>query len=334
MDDLTHMVEEIRNGNRRALSKAITLVESSHVESRLKADLLVDKLSTHKIRQSLRIGMTGAPGVGKSTLINALGTELVSQKHRIAVLAVDPSSSRRGGSILGDKTRMETLSREPLAYIRPSPSNNVLGGVAKFTREVIFLCEQAGFDAVLVETTGVGQSEITVAELTDIFVLLVAPAGGDELQGIKRGIMELADFVVITKSDGELLPIAERTCAEYLNAMRLFARRHSDPDNNPMALTVSAHSADQINQLWKFMVELADWRKLKGIWNQNRIQQDINWVREHLHNRIVEAVESKINLSASLHILEQDILTSGTVFSLNVRNQLQSVVESIFESPR
>lgn len=329
MNDWNQMADEIRAGNRRILARAITLVESSHLARRKEADLVIEALAAKSIRQALRIGFTGAPGVGKSTLINTLGGELANQQQRIAVVAIDPSSARSGGSILGDKTRMETLAREPLAFIRPSPSNNILGGVAQNTREVIFLCEQAGFNAIFVETTGVGQSEITVAALIDIFVLLVAPAGGDELQGVKRGIMELADLVVVTKADGELTPVAERTCAEYKNALRLFARRCTEPEEYPLAMTISVNDSQQVNELWQSIIHLANWRQSMGIWHQTRQQQELDWMHSHLKDKIIHVVEELDDVVTATRQLEQSILSSGTIFSPQARNELKSVVDTI-----
>ena len=329
MRDWILEADKIRSGSRRALSRAITLAESSHPERRSEADSLIDALSARKIRQALRIGLTGAPGAGKSTLINSLGTELTQQGKRIAVLAVDPSSERTGGSILGDKTRMETLAREMQAFIRPSPSSNVLGGVAKHTREVIFLCEQAGFDFVFVETTGVGQSETMVGGLTDIFILLVAPAGGDELQGVKRGIMELADLVAVTKADGSLQPTAESTCAEYRSALRLFARRTKDPDGFPKAMTVSVQSREALRGLWQSVRELEDWRKSTGIWEKIRVQQEAAWAKSYLRERIVSEIESRTDMAAADRMLEEAIVSSGTAFSPLARRELRSAAESL-----
>ena len=210
--DVSEIAEKVAAGDRRALARAITLVESARADHRRQALDLADRLRGTG-RQALRIGLSGTPGVGKSTFIESFGLMLVGQGLRVAVLAVDPSSARSGGSILGDKTRMERLSREPLAFIRPSPSQTHLGGVARRTREAVALCEAAGFDVVLIETVGVGQSETVVAELSDLFILLLAPAGGDELQGVKRGIMEMADIILVNKADGDLKSAAMRTCA-------------------------------------------------------------------------------------------------------------------------
>jgi len=211
---------DILAGNRRALARAITLAESSRPDHRARAETLLAELlpATGK---AIRVGLSGPPGVGKSTFIESFGGYLTGKGRKVAVLAVDPSSARSGGSILGDKTRMETLARDPNAFIRPTPSGGTLGGVARRTRDAMLLCEAAGFDVVLIETVGVGQSEVAVADLTDMFLLLVGPGGGDELQGIKRGIMELADLVVVTKADGDLLPAARLAAADYGGALHL-----------------------------------------------------------------------------------------------------------------
>ena len=206
-------------GDRRALARAITLVESTRADHRAAAEALLTQVLPHS-GQAVRLGITGVPGGGKSTFIEAFGLFLISQGHRVAVLAVDPTSRRSKGSILGDKTRMEELSRAPEAFIRPSPAGRTLGGVARRTREAMLVCEAAGFDVVIVETVGVGQSETAVADMVDMFLLLLQPGSGDELQGFKRGIMELADLVVVNKADGELAPAAERAAAEYRGALQ------------------------------------------------------------------------------------------------------------------
>lgn len=212
------------NGDRRALARAITLVESSNPSHRADARTLLARL-TPKSGNAIRIGISGVPGAGKSSFIEAFGDHIVNQGHRLAVLSVDPSSGRTGGSVLGDKTRMTGLATNPAAFIRPSPAAGTLGGVARRTRESIVLCEAAGYDVVLVETVGVGQSEFAVADMTDMFLLLMLPGGGDELQGMKRGIMELADLVLVNKADGELKAPATRAAAEYANALRLLKPR-------------------------------------------------------------------------------------------------------------
>jgi LAO/AO transport system kinase len=241
------LAEAVRSGDRRALAQAITLVESTRSDHRAEARALLDELlpATGGAR---RIGVSGAPGAGKSTLIEALGLLAVGEGHQVAVLAVDPSSSRSGGSILGDKTRMADLGRHPEAYIRPSPTGGTLGGVARNTREAVLLCEAAGFDVVLVETVGVGQSEVAVSDLVDLFVLVASPTGGDELQGIKRGIMELADLIVVNKADGELVGPAQRACADLRNAVHLL--RPKRPGWDVEVRTGSATTGDGMAELW------------------------------------------------------------------------------------
>ena len=202
--------------------------------------------------------------MGKSTFIEAFGCLLTGKELRVAVLAVDPSSTRSGGSILGDKTRMERLSRDRNAFIRPSPSQSQLGGVARRTREAIELCEAAGFDVILIETVGVGQSETMVAEMSDLFVLLLAPAGGDELQGVKRGIMEMADLILVNKADGDLKPAATRTCGDYMGALKLLRKRPQDPSGFPKAMMVSALEQAGLETAWEEMQHLVDWRRENG----------------------------------------------------------------------
>jgi LAO/AO transport system kinase len=228
---------------------------------------------------------------------------LTGQGLRVAVLAVDPSSARSGGSILGDKTRMEQLSRDPNAFIRPSPSQTTLGGVARRTREVVALCEAAGYDLVLIETVGVGQSETMVAEMSDIFVLLMAPAGGDELQGVKRGIMEIADLILVNKADGDLKATATRTCADYAGALRLLRRRSHDPEGFPCAMTVSAVTGDGLPAAWEAMRTLAHWRREDGHWAANRRAQAARAfsaeVREGLIARLTAAPETQAAIDAA-----------------------------------
>ena len=272
-------VEALSRGNRTALARAITLVESSRVEDRPAARALLADLPE---RTALRIGLSGTPGVGKSTFIEAFGLMLVEAGHRVAVLAVDPSSARSGGSILGDKTRMERLSRHPAAFIRPSPSQSTLGGVARRTREAIRLCEAAGHDIVLVETVGVGQSETMVADMTDLFVLLLAPGGGDELQGVKRGIMEIADLILVNKADGDLRATAIRTVADYAGALRLLRKRPTDPPDWPKAMAVSALDRDGLDAAWAGMQTLADWRRDSGIFAATRRAQAQTWLDREL----------------------------------------------------
>ncbi len=272
-------------GDRRALARAITLVESARADHRAQALDLLGRLG--HARQALRIGLSGTPGVGKSTFIEAFGLMLTAQGMRVAVLAVDPSSARTGGSILGDKTRMERLSRDPLAFIRPSPARSELGGVARRTREAVALCEAAGFDVVLIETVGVGQSETVVAQLCDVFVLLMAPAGGDELQGVKRGIMEMADLLLVNKADGDLKPAAQRTCADYVGALRLLRHRPQDPPGFPLAMTISAHTGAGLTDTWDKVQALVQARKAAGHWNRTRSEQARHWFTQEVRQGLL-----------------------------------------------
>jgi LAO/AO transport system kinase len=274
----------VAEGDRRALARAITLVESTRPDHRAAARALLAALPQ---RPALRVGLTGTPGVGKSSFIEALGMMLTGEGHRLAVLAVDPSSGRSGGSILGDKTRMSELAREPLAYIRPSPSQTALGGVTRRTREAIRVVEAWGADVVLVETVGVGQSETMVAEMTDIFVLLIAPAGGDELQGVKRGIMEMADLLLVNKADGPLEAQARRTCADYAGALRLIRPRPGDPAGWPRAATVSAATGDGLAWAWAAIGELADARRAAGTWDARRRTQAEAWFAHALETGLL-----------------------------------------------
>lgn len=261
-------------GDRRALARAITLIESTRPDHRAQAVALLAALPP---RQALRIGLSGTPGVGKSTFIETFGLMLTGLGLTVAVLAVDPSSARSGGSILGDKTRMDRLARDPRAFIRPSPSRAELGGVARRTRETVRLAEGAGFDVVIVETVGVGQSETLVAGMADLFVLLLAPAGGDELQGVKRGIMEMADLIVVNKADGDLRPAALRTVSDYAGALRLMRKRPQDPPGFPKAMPVSAVEGGGLDAVWAEMTALRDWRAAHGFLDASRAEQARDW---------------------------------------------------------
>lgn len=280
------LAEKLLAGDRRALARAITLVESIRADHRADAGRLLDRVGQSG-RQALRIGLSGTPGVGKSSFIEAFGMFLTGKGLKVAVLAVDPSSARSGGSILGDKTRMERLSRDPLAFIRPSPSQAHLGGVARRTREAIALCEASGFDIVLIETVGVGQSETLVAEMVDLFVLLLAPAGGDELQGVKRGIMEMADLILVNKADGELLPAAIRTCADYAGALRLLRKRSQDPEGFPKAMTVSAIEGRGLTDAWSEIETLIRWRRENGVFATRRAEQSRHWFEEEVRQGLL-----------------------------------------------
>src|SRR5215470_12243740 len=241
------LAESVIAGDRRALARAITLIESTRADHRAEAAALLDKLLP-AAGKSIRLGISGAPGVGKSTFIEAFGLYVIGQGHRVAVLAVDPSSKIGGGSILGDKTRMAELARHDDAFVRPSPAGETLGGVARRTRDAIVAVEAAGFDVVVVETVGVGQSETAVADMVDMFLLILQPGGGDDLQGMKRGIVELADLILVNKADGDLAALAGRTAADYQNAIRLL--RAPTPGWTPMVRQCSALTGSGIAEVW------------------------------------------------------------------------------------
>ena len=260
------LAQQIIEGDRRALAKAITLVESTRADHGEQAVQLLAELMPHT-GKSIRIGVSGAPGVGKSTFIESLGNYLTGQGHQVAVLAVDPTSAVSGGSILGDKTRMEALSVNPKAFVRPSPAGTTLGGVTRRTRESLLLCEAAGYDVIIVETVGVGQSETAVSDMTDMFLLLLSPGGGDDLQGIKRGIMELADLVLVNKADGDLTSIVNQTLSDYRGALQFMQAR--TPGWTPKVNSCSALEGQGIAQAWAvvedFRAVLTESGELEGL---------------------------------------------------------------------
>lgn len=302
--DIAEMATKIREGNRRALARSITLAESIREDHQEKSQALLTQLLPDT-GKSIRIGISGTPGVGKSTFIEAFGRFLTAQGHKVAVLTIDPSSKRTGGSILGDKTRMEELSRDPNAYIRPSPSGGSLGGVARRTREVMLLCEAAGFDVILIETVGVGQSETTVADMVDMFMLLLAPAGGDELQGIKRGVMELADIIVINKADGNLIPVARQAAAEYAGAVGLM--RPKSKNWTPKVLMTSALKKEGIDKLWETIGEYRDARSADNELNDQREEQAAAWMWAELGESLMNRLKGHEQVSASLGSMEKDV---------------------------
>ena len=300
--DATALDAAIVAGDRRALARAITLIESTRADHRADAIALLDRLAA-RTGGSLRVGISGTPGVGKSTLIEALGLHLTQQQLRIAVLTVDPSSSRTGGSILGDKTRMGELARQANAFIRPSPSSGTLGGVARRTREALLLCEAAGFDVVLVETVGVGQSETAVAQMTDVFVLLVAPGGGDELQGVKRGIMELADLLVVNKCDGPLEPVATATAADYASALRLVRPRTRAW--TPTVQLASAVTGRGIPETWELLTRYRAALRQAGEWEPQRVEQRRSWLWDEVRDRVIDAIRRDPTMTE----LEAEVVT-------------------------
>jgi LAO/AO transport system kinase len=315
--DPVDVTAQIVGGDRRALARAITLVESTRDDHRAEALALLESLPHHG--SAFRIGITGTPGVGKSTFIEAFGLHLVGLGLRVAVLAVDPSSSRTGGSILGDKTRMAELARHPNAFIRPTAAGGTLGGVARRTREVIRLVEGAGYDVVIVETVGVGQSETAVANLTDAFVLLVAPAGGDELQGVKRGIMELADIVVVNKCDGGLEAQARSTLSDYASALRLM--RPTSTLWTPHAIAASALTGLGVAEVWMTLQELRTARAPEEA--QRRAEQDRSWLWTELTERLTDHLRADERVRA----VEADVLTGRLTTSRGVDAILSIAVQ-------
>jgi LAO/AO transport system kinase len=299
---VSDLAQRVIDGDRRALARAITLVESTRADHRDDAETLLAELLPHA-GNAIRVGISGAPGAGKSTLIETLGLFLVEQGHRVAVLAVDPSSTRSGGSILGDKTRMEQLTRSPAAFVRPSPTGGTLGGVARRTREAMLLCEAAGFDVVLVETVGVGQSEVKVAAMVDLFLVLVAPGGGDELQGLKRGIMELADLVVVNKADGELAATARITAADYASALHLVRPRTAAW--SPRVLTCSALLGEGIATLWDSVTEFRDAvaPELSGL----RAAQSREWMWSEVTESLLDALRADRGVAELARRLETEV---------------------------
>ena len=304
------LAAQLRQGDRRALARAITLVESRKSEHRPEAEALVEMLLPDS-GGAIRIGISGVPGVGKSSFIERFGLHLIGQGHRIAVLAVDPSSQLSGGSILGDKTRMQDLARAPAAFIRPSPTGGTLGGVARRTREALLLCEAAGFDVVIVETVGVGQSETAVAGMVDLFMLLLQPGGGDDLQGIKRGIMELADLLVVNKADGELAAAAGRAVADYQSALRLL--QPGTAGWQPRVLKCSAHEGSGIAEIWTAVGDFrAAMEKRSGGLAAKRALQARAWLWRELNESLAAALTADPRVAAQLPDLE-DAVAAGTM---------------------
>jgi len=273
----------IRSGDRAALARAITLVESTRADHREQAHALVQELLPDS-GKAVRVGITGMPGVGKSTTIDTLGTLLTGERHKVAVLTVDPSSRRTGGSILGDKTRMARLANDPMAFIRPSPSSGTLGGVAAATRETMLLCEAAGYDVVLVETVGIGQSETAVADMTDFFLVLMLPGAGDELQGIKKGIVELADMIAVNKADGDNLARARAAAGEYTAALHILSPRSANW--SPPVVTYSALTGDGVEGLWATVLQHRQRLTASGEFAATRRVQQVKWMWTMLEQRV------------------------------------------------
>ena len=316
IDDLAN---KIRASNRRELARAITLIESSRTDHREQAEQLLQTLLTDT-GNSLRIGISGSPGVGKSTFIEALGLHIIDTNHSLAVLSIDPSSTRSGGSILGDKTRMMELGKHPQAFIRPSPSGGTLGGVAKRTRETLLLCEAAGFNTVIIETVGVGQSETAVAEMTDMFLLLVQPGGGDELQGIKRGIMELADLLIVNKADGDLLSIAQNSASDYSNALRLMQPR-SKNWQTPV-VSCSALTNTGINDIWQHIERYQHLLTNSGEISNRRQQQAKAWLWQELQQTLLTNLTNQPSVQSQLDTLEREVVAGRLLPTVAARELL------------
>ncbi|MYZ47923.1 methylmalonyl Co-A mutase-associated GTPase MeaB [Propylenella binzhouense] len=319
--DVGALAEGVAAGSRAALARAITLVESRRADHRIAAASLLERLLP-RTGQAVRIGLTGVPGVGKSTLVEAFGTMLTGAGHRLAVLAVDPSSRRTGGSILGDKTRMAKLAVDPNAFIRPSPAAGTLGGVASKTREALLLCEAAGFDVVVVETVGVGQSETVVADMVDVFVALMLPGAGDELQGIKKGLLELADLIAINKAEGENAARAGAAAAEYRAALRILFSRTGEA---PPVLTLSGLAGIGIEAFWAAIRDIAARRRADGSLAARRAEQSVRWFRSLLDERMRQALVPPAQ-RAALRGLEQAVADGRTTAPAAVEEAVASLL--------
>ena len=313
MDRLT---EAVQSGGRAALARAITLVESSLDQDRHDAELLLDQLLP-AAGHSIRIGITGIPGAGKSTLIERLGIQALNSGHKVAVLTVDPSSEKSGGSILGDKTRMTLLTAKPQAFVRPSPAGVTRGGIAARTRECVYLCEAAGFDLVIVETIGVGQVELAVAGITDILLLLLLPGTGDELQGMKRGSMELADLVLVNKADGPLRNVALATVADYRQALRL--TRQPRPGEGVEVIAVSALEDQGIAEVLQKLFQLHQKRRESGALAARRAEQCRDWLWQAIREAFLESMMGEISPRDRVTELEQEVVAGRMTASLAAR---------------
>ena len=303
-NDVAERAERLIAGDRTTLARAITLVESTREDHRREAEVLVERVLPAS-GKSVRLGISGSPGVGKSTFIEAFGQRIIADGHRVAVLAVDPSSRRTGGSILGDKTRMEQLTRTAEAFIRPSPSGGTLGGVARRTREAIVLCEAAGFDVIIVETVGVGQSETTVADMVDLFCLLLSPAAGDELQGIKKGIVELAELIIVNKADGPLLTTAKRTVGDYRAALRLI--RPLSASWQPEVIAASAREGHGLDEVWQAIKRHQEVLTASGEKQERRGEQAQAALWADLGDRLLQALRHKPEIARRIPGIEADV---------------------------
>jgi LAO/AO transport system kinase len=330
---IASVLSEQADAQRRAIAKAITLLESTRADHRVQADDLLTALLPHT-GQSFRLGISGVPGVGKSTFIETLGLYLIDQGHRVAVLTIDPSSTISGGSILGDKTRMEKLSVHEKAYIRPSPSSGTLGGVAEKTREAMLVCEAAGYDIVIVETVGVGQSETAVAGMTDMFVLMQLPNAGDDLQAIKKGVMELADLVVINKADIDK-DAATRAQAQITSAMRLFGQQgnpaHVQHDKavwHPQAIQLSALHGTGVQEFWQNVSLFKDLQVNSGKLVQRRQQQSLAWMWERIEAGLKQEFRNHKYISKEIKVITNDVLNQKIPASVAARNLILEFIKN------
>jgi LAO/AO transport system kinase len=319
--ELPEYVRGVRAGDRAILGRAITLIESHAARDQALAQQLLVELLPYT-GKAYRVGITGVPGVGKSTLIEALGSNLTAQGHRVAVLAIDPTSGATGGSILGDKTRMTRLSRDPQAFVRPSPAAGSLGGVARKTRETMLVCEAAGFDVVIVETVGVGQSETTVAEMVDFFLLLMLANAGDELQGIKRGIMELADLIAINKAEAENATLVRLARREYMSALRLMHGTH--PEWKPLVLAVSGLRNQGLDELWTKVCEHRALLEGSGQLATRRNEQTRRWMWTMIEERLQRALREHAAVAAQTPEIERAVLAGELTPTLGAQALLRA----------
>jgi LAO/AO transport system kinase len=318
-DEARQIAQQIQAGDRRALARAITRIESSRDADRARGEAILESLISES-GDAIRVGITGPPGVGKSTFIEALGLHLVEQGKRVAVLAVDPSSPVTGGSILGDKTRMDRLMVRPEAFIRPSPSGGSLGGVADRTREVMLVCEAAGYDVVLVETVGIGQSEVAVASMVDFFLVLLLPGGGDELQGIKKGVVELADALVVNKADGATRDVAERTRVEYASALDLI--RAGADAWRPRALTASALEGRGVDEVWETILEHRAQIESSGALVSRRREQSRAWMWKLIEEGLDRAFRGGPGMAGAIEREERRVQAQETTPAAAARSLL------------
>jgi LAO/AO transport system kinase len=319
--DVPALVEGVLAGDRRAVARAITLVESHRTDHRERAQELLVELLPHA-GAARRVGISGVPGVGKSTFIDQLGVTLTAAGSRVAVLAVDPSSARSGGSILGDKTRMARLSVDPQAFIRPSPTSGTLGGVAQATRESMVVVEAAGYDVVLVETVGVGQSEITVAEMVDSFLFLTLARTGDQLQGIKRGILEIADVIAVNKADGPGAPDARKAARELAGAIRML-RGHGEDWQVPV-LTCAGLTGEGLDEVWAKLVEHQDRRRASGAFDEQRRSQQVRWTRQLVRDGLEHRLRAHPGVRAAAPELEKAVLAGELTPALAAQQLLET----------